>query len=160
MRTFTAEQTLRLVFLAKIEEMKRHHRTVGDIEIANGWKEIFEKVQRGELLTGTDNWATDAFAWCWQHCRLGHDNYAEMMEKFFAPRPFEVGDIVEPVPDSGTWLRSGASQYDKAVVVAVKPTVLVSEGTDMMWSDVADMKLRVVGKVNDVVLKLCQRRLK
>lgn len=44
----------------------------------------------------------------------------------------QVGDLVESVPPY--FLRSGSGVYNNAVVVAVNPTILVSEYGDMLWS--------------------------
>lgn len=73
---------------------------------------------------------------------------------------FKVGDIVEPVPGSGTFLRSGASQYLCAVVISSKPLMLVSLETDMLWTaTVNDMSLQVCGKATPEQLALCMKRM-
>lgn len=45
---------------------------------------------------------------------------------------FVVGDFVTPKP-SGIF-RSGCSSYERAIVVSIRPFVLVSEEGDMLWS--------------------------
>lgn len=44
----------------------------------------------------------------------------------------KVRDIVIPI--NGQMLRSGASQYDVAIVASLDPFVLISEHGDMLWS--------------------------
>lgn len=82
-RTYSEEQLLRLVFLAKIYERKTHHHLVGEQQQAAAWREIYKSVERGRPLAGTDTWAGDAFAHCFQMCRITPENYDALRDRFF-----------------------------------------------------------------------------
>lgn len=72
----------------------------------------------------------------------------------------KVGNIVQPLHPQSQPLRSGAEWYPHAIVVQVKPLVLVSEGTDMRWeSTVQDRKFVVLGTASAELLERCMKRL-
>ena len=76
------------------------------------------------------------------------------------PEKFSVGDIVQPKPDSGFILHSGSGAYTDAVCVSVKPFVLVSRETDMLWNTtVSPRDFMVVDKADKRVLHGCMERL-
>lgn len=59
----------------------------------------------------------------------------------------KVGDLVRPIHGSGTFLRSGGSAYDRAVVINTEPLHLASESGDMLWTaTVEGMALEVCGE--------------
>lgn len=73
---------------------------------------------------------------------------------------FCFGDVVQPVANSGTKLRSGAGWYDSAIVISEKPLILCSPDADMLWSSTVDtMKLESIGKCDAHQLKKCMQRL-
>ncbi len=79
---------------------------------------------------------------------------------------FEVGDIMAPLCDLfgkplGPPLRSGASAYACAVIVQVRPLILVSTEGDMKWScDTAQYALGKIGEADEETLERCMKRLK
>lgn len=90
---------------------------------------------------------------------LSQHFFTPMMQKRVSALRFKVGDIVEPVPGSGYYLRSGASAYNDAVVVSVVPFVLVSRGADMRWSATSDARfLQKAGEAFDTLLAKCMAR--
>ena len=75
------------------------------------------------------------------------------------PEKFNIGDIVQPKPDSGFVLHSGASAYSDAVCVSVKPFVLVSRETDMLWNTTVSPKdFMVVERADKKLLHDCLER--
>lgn len=69
----------------------------------------------------------------------------------------EVGQLV--VPKEGAYLRSGAEQYARAVVVSMKPFVLVSVDADMRWeSTVTPDEFLPVGRATPQTLAKCMTR--
>jgi hypothetical protein len=71
----------------------------------------------------------------------------------------KVGDIVQPEAD-GSPLRSGNIAYPYAIVVQVKPLVLVSAQADMRWSStLKDHKFNVIGTAKPEALARCMTRL-
>lgn len=78
-----------------------------------------------------------------------------------APRQvtFEVGDIVRPT-ETGK-LADGNIVYSAAIVVSLKPFVLVSGNTEARWEDSVDpLFLFKTGKTNPDHLQKCMTRLK
>lgn len=72
---------------------------------------------------------------------------------------FSVGDVVVST-DPGYPLRSGAEQYDCAIVVQSEPLVLVSESADMRWeSTVQPTKLCKRATASQPALARCMARL-
>lgn len=70
---------------------------------------------------------------------------------------FETGDIV--AGEGNTVLHSGSGIYPCAVVVSVRPPVLVSLEADMLWrATVADMNLRRVSIADSATLRRCMDR--
>ena len=82
-RTFTECETLRLAFMVLLYERTSHYRIMLEAELEESWKNIYVKVSTGKLLEGTDCQAGDAFALCYQCCRLPPDNYETHRNKFF-----------------------------------------------------------------------------
>lgn len=75
-------------------------------------------------------------------------------------RPFEIGDLVEPTPESRFVLRCGCGSYADAVCVSVSPLVLVSWDADMRWSaTVKSEYFRSKGRVATSVMSRCKKRL-
>lgn len=72
----------------------------------------------------------------------------------------EVGNIIKPTKESGFHLRSGASAYDKAVVISLEPFIITSEESDMRWEvTIKKGYFEVVGQADKVTLEYCKRRL-
>lgn len=59
-----------------------------------------------------------------------------------------IGDVVIPAY-KGKPFRSGASSYTHAICVSLEPFIMVSEGTDMMWTSTITI---------DDVIFLCQAK--
>lgn len=75
-------------------------------------------------------------------------------------RPVEIGDLVEPTPESRFVLRCGCGSYADAVCVSVSPLVLVSWDADMRWSaTVKPEYFRSKGRVAASVMRRCNKRL-
>jgi hypothetical protein len=73
---------------------------------------------------------------------------------------FEIGDLVEPTPESGFILRSGCGYYLDAVCVSLSPLVLVSWDADMRWSSTIKPEFfRSKGRVASSVMRRCKKRL-
>ncbi len=71
----------------------------------------------------------------------------------------KIGSIVKPKRTSSYRLVCGSGRYQDAVVVSLKPFVLVSREGDMRWSaTVRQRYFRVCGKANSMVLKVCKAR--
>lgn len=70
-----------------------------------------------------------------------------------------VGDFVEPKHPHV--LRSGCSQYSRAVVVSIDPFVLVSEHADMKWSSTVKKEnfIQTGDSMEDGPLEQCLDRL-
>ena len=68
----------------------------------------------------------------------------------------KIGDFVEAIPP---WaLVCGSGRYDRAVVVSVKPFIMVSEQADMLWSKASLNDVRVIGRAPFKVLKRAMSR--
>ena len=74
-------------------------------------------------------------------------------------RAISIGDLVAPI-NSDYQLSSGASRYERAVVVSIEPFVLVSESADMRWSSTVLRKnFKIIGKADSSKLDACMKRL-
>jgi len=68
-----------------------------------------------------------------------------------------IGDFVEAIPP---WaLVCGSGRYDRAVVVSVKPFIMVSEQADMLWSRANPDEVKMIGKAPFEVLKKAMTRI-
>lgn len=89
-----------------------------------------------------------------------HAEAAALLSAVHGGHSLRVGDLVSPAIGHGP-LRSGASHYERAVVVNLNPFVLVSEGCDMRWeATVRPEHFVKVGRAGWVVTALCLRRIK
>lgn len=99
------------------------------------------------------------------HCAAGHETRLELqstparMTVTEERVQFRMGNRVMPLPGTGAALRSGAAIYDAAVVVSVEPFILVSEATDMLWTEQHSENYQVVGQVSLETLGRCVARL-
>lgn len=72
----------------------------------------------------------------------------------------KIGSIIKPTKESGYHLRSGASAYDKAVVISLDPFVITSEDSDMLWeATIKKEYFEVIGQANKTILEHCKKRL-
>jgi hypothetical protein len=72
----------------------------------------------------------------------------------------EIGELVEPTPESGFILRSGCGYYLDAVCVSLSPLVLVSWDAHMLWSATIKTEyFRSKGRVAASVMRRCKKRL-
>lgn len=69
-----------------------------------------------------------------------------------------IGNVVIST-DPGYPLRSGASLYTHAIVISTDPLILVSEESDMRWSNFPPENLKAIGMAFPEQFKLAQRRL-
>lgn len=72
----------------------------------------------------------------------------------------KVRDIVKPTEESGYILASGAWRYEVAIVVSLKPFILVSIEADMIWKLTVNKEdFKVIGEASSKVLKKCMKRI-
>lgn len=76
-------------------------------------------------------------------------------------KEFKKGDLIKPTKESGFVLRSGASHYDKAIVISVEPFIITSEGFDMRleatikkeYFELADVSVFIEKSPEDILNK-------
>ena len=72
----------------------------------------------------------------------------------------KLGDIIQPTEQSGFILRSGAQQFNKAVVISIDPFIITSEDSYMKWQmTIKKEYFQVIGKVDESTLEKCKSRL-
>lgn len=69
-----------------------------------------------------------------------------------------IGDLVAD-PNCRTRLCCGSGVYPHAVVMSIDPFIMVSEGTDMLWTQQKIEHFVKVGKASVFTVVKCMRRL-
>lgn len=76
----------------------------------------------------------------------------------FKEKKMQIGDIISR--KDGNNLRSGCFMYASAVVISLDPFAITSEDGDMLWwTTIKKEDFKVVGKVNESLLKIVMKRL-
>ena len=70
----------------------------------------------------------------------------------------EIGDLVND-PNEPKRLHCGSGIYPHAVVMSLQPFILVSESSDMKWTQQQPDGLVKVGKADEKTIKRCMRRM-
>lgn len=68
-----------------------------------------------------------------------------------------VGDLVKD--KAGPRLVCGSGIYPRAVVMSVKPFIMVSESADMLWTQQKKEHFRPIGKAGFWTILRCAKRL-